>query len=128
MILWWGSWSLHHFSLYHSLCLKTSRLRHRYTRIRESILNISLNSRLSRAIRQSPYQSRVIVVTSRCVYMLSIIQLLIWIFIYMCLITFYLLLHCNRISLRAYFFLFYIDDHDAISLTYFIFNYQIAFL
>jgi len=53
-VLWWGGWSPHYFSLHHSLCLETSRLRHLYTRIRESILSISLSSRLSRAIGQSP--------------------------------------------------------------------------
>src|SRR6266536_1409724 len=78
-ILWWGGWSPHHFSLHHSLCLETSILRHLHTRIRESI---SLSSRLSRAIGQSPYQSRVLTVTSRCVYRPSIVQLFVWIFIY----------------------------------------------
>ncbi len=43
-----------------------------HTRIRESILSISLSSRLSRAIGQSPYQSRVLAVTSKCVYRLSV--------------------------------------------------------
>src|SRR6266536_6002862 len=99
-LLWWGGWSPHHFSLHYSLCLETSRLRHLHTRIRESILNISLSSRLSRAIGQSPYQSRVLVVISRCVYRLSVVQLLVWVFICVCLVTFYLSLHCSRVSLR----------------------------
>ncbi len=55
LILWWGGWSPHHFSLHNSLCLDMSILRHLHTRIRESILSISLSSRLSRAIGQSPY-------------------------------------------------------------------------
>src|SRR6266498_4485334 len=101
-MVWWGGWSPHHFSLYHSLYLETSILRHLHTRIRESILSISLNNRLSRAIGQSPYQSRVLAVTSRCVYRPSVVQLLIWVFIYVCLITFYLSLHCSRVSLRAH--------------------------
>src|SRR6266498_4509426 len=79
-ILWWGGWSRHHFSLHYSLCLGMSILRHLHTRIRESILSISLNSRLSRAIGQSPYQSRVLTITSRCVYRPSVVQLLVWIF------------------------------------------------
>ena len=74
-ILWWGGWSLHHFSLHYSLCLEISILRHLHTRIRESILSISLSSRLSRVIGQSPYQSRVLAVISRCVYRPSIVQL-----------------------------------------------------
>src|SRR6266498_4371044 len=77
LAVWWGGWSPHHFSLHHSLCLEISILRHLHTRIRESILSISLSSRLSRAIRQSPYQSRVLAVTSRCVYRPSVVQLLI---------------------------------------------------
>src|SRR6266536_2499913 len=102
VILWWGGWSPHHFSLHYSLCLETSILRHLHTRIRESILSISLNSRLSRAIGQSPYQSRVLAVTSRCVYRPSVVQLLIWVFIYVCLLAFYLSLHYSRVSLRAH--------------------------
>src|SRR6266498_4825920 len=105
-----------------------SILRHLYTRIRESILSISLNNRLSRAIGQSPYQSRVLAVTSRCAYRPSVVQLLVWVFIYVCLITFYLLLHYSRVSLRAHPLPFYINDHGAISLIYFIFDYQIVFL
>src|SRR6266536_4406017 len=58
-----------------------SILRHLHTKIRESILSISLNSRLSRAIGQSPYQSRVLAVTSRCVYRPSVVQLLAWVFV-----------------------------------------------
>jgi len=126
--MWWGGWSPHHFSLHHSLCLETSILRHLHTRIRENILSISLSSRLSRAIGQSPYQSRVLAVTSRCVYRSSVVQLLVWMLVCVCLIAFYLLLHCSRVSLRAYPLPFHISDHGAISLTYFIFNYQIAFL
>src|SRR6266545_1060084 len=72
-IVWWGGWSPHHFSLHYSLCLETSILRHLHTRIRESILSISLSSRLSTAIGQSPYQSRVLAVTSRCVYKPSVV-------------------------------------------------------
>src|SRR6266498_2088930 len=102
MTLWWGGWSPHHFSLHHSLCLETSILRHLHTRIRESILSISLSSRLSRAIEQSPYQSRVLAVTSRCVYRPSVVQLLVWVFVCVCLVAFYLSLHCSRVSLRAH--------------------------
>src|SRR6266536_5508497 len=80
-LLWWGGWSPHHFSLHYSLCLDMSILRHLYTRIRESILSISLSSRLSRAIGQSSYQSRVLAVTSRCVYRPSVVQLLFWVFV-----------------------------------------------
>src|SRR6266498_3561463 len=76
-ILWWGGWSLHHFSLHYSLCLEISILRHLHTRIRESILSISLSSHFSRAIGQSPYQFRVLAVTSRCVYRSSIVHLLV---------------------------------------------------
>ncbi len=127
-ILWWGGWSRHHFSLHYSLCLEISILRHLHTRIRERILSISLNNRLSRAIRQSPYQSRVLAVTSRCVHRPSIVQLLIWVFICVCLVAFYLSLHYSRISLRAHPLPFSISDYCAISLIYFIFNYQIVFL
>src|SRR6266536_2647630 len=126
LILWWCGWSRHQFSLHYSLCLETSILRDLHTRIRESILSISLSSRLSRAIRQSPYQSRILAVTSRCVYRPSIVQLRVWVF--MCLVTFYLSLHYSRVSLKAHPLPFHINDHGAISLTYFIFNYQIAFL
>src|SRR6266536_5932218 len=126
--LWWGGWSRHHFSLHYSLCLEISILRHLHTRIRESILSISLSSRLSRAIGQSPYQSRVLAVTSRCVHRPSIVQLLIWVFICVCLVAFYLSLYCSRVSLRAHPLPFYIGDHGAISLTYFVFDYQIVFL
>ena len=45
-----------------------------------------------------------------------------------CLVAFYLSLHCSRVSLRAHPLPFHISDHGAISLTYFIFNYQIVFL
>src|SRR6266536_2865101 len=128
LILWWCGWSRHQFSLHHSLCLETRILRDLHTRIRESILSISLSSRLSRAIGQSPYQSRVLAVTSRCVYRPSVVQLLIWVFVCVCLIAFYLLLYCSRVSLRVHPILFHISDHDAISLIYFIFNYQVAFL
>src|SRR6266487_4637101 len=100
--MWWGGWSPHHFSLHHSLCLETSILRHLHTRIRESILSISLSSRLSRAIGQSPYQSRVLAVTSRCVYRPSVVQLFVWVFVCVCLVAFYLSLHCSRVSLRAH--------------------------
>ncbi len=124
-LLWWGGWSPHHFSLHHSLCLETSILRHLHTTIRESIL---LSNHYNRIIGQSPYQSRVQTVASRCVYKPSIIQLFVWVFIYMCLVAFYLSLHYSRISLRAHPLPFHISDHGAISLTYFIFNYQIAFL
>ncbi len=110
------------------LCLEISILRHPHTRIRESILSISLNSRLSRAIGQSPYQSRMLAVTSKYVYRPSIVQLLIWVFVYIYLITFYLSLHYSHISLKAHPLPCHISDHGAISLTYFIFNYQIAFL
>src|SRR6266511_2850274 len=79
-----------------------SILRHLHTRIRESILSISLSSRLSRAIGQSPYQSRVLAVTSRCVYRPSVVQLLVWVFVCVCLVAFYLSLHCSRVSLRAH--------------------------
>src|SRR6266536_486660 len=126
--LWWGGWSRHHFSLHYSLCLDRRILRHLHTRIRESILSISLNSRLSRAIGQSPYQSRVLAVTSRYIYRPSVVQLLIWVFMCVCLVDFYLLLYCSRVSLRAHPIPFHIGDHGAISLTYFVFNYQIAFL
>ncbi len=122
-VVWWGGWSRHHFSWHHSLCLKTRILRHLYTRIRESILSISLSSRLSRVIEQSPYQSRVLAVISRCVYKPSIVQLLVWVFIYMCLVAFYLSLYYSRVFLRAHPIFFHIGDHGAISLTYFIFNY-----
>jgi len=121
----WGGWSPHHFSLHHSLCLEISILRHLHTRIRESI---SLSSRLSRVIGQSPYQFRVLAVISRCVYRPSVVQLLVWVFVCVCLVAFYLLLHCSRVSLRAHLFPFYIGDHGAISLICFIFDYQIAFL
>src|SRR6266498_5606476 len=79
--MWWGGWSPHHFSFPYSLCLGMSILRDLHTRIRESILSISLSSRLSRAIGQSPYQSRVLAVISRCVYMPSVVQLLVWVFV-----------------------------------------------
>src|SRR6266498_312607 len=79
-----------------------SILRHLHTRIRESISSISLSSRLSRAIGQSPYQSRVLAVTSRCVYRPSVVQLLVWVFGCVCLVAFYLSLHCSRVSLRAH--------------------------
>src|SRR6266536_534355 len=98
--MWWGGWSSHHISLHYSLCLDMSILRHLHTRIRESILSISLSSRLSRAIGQSPYQSRVLAVTSRCVYMPSVVQLRVWVFV--CLVAFYLSLHCSRVSSRAH--------------------------
>src|SRR6266536_932664 len=98
LILWWCGWSRHQFSLHHSLCLETSILRDLHTRIRESILSISLSSRLSRAIGQLPYQSRVLAVTSRCVYRPSVVQL----FVCVCLVAFYLSLHCSRVSLRAH--------------------------
>src|SRR6266536_4161564 len=81
MILWWGGWSSHHFSLYYFLYLEISILRHLYIRIRESILSISLSSRLRRAIGQSPYQSRILAVISRYVYRPSVVQLLVWVFI-----------------------------------------------
>src|SRR6266536_476648 len=126
-ILWWGGWSPHHFSLHYSLCLDMSILRHLHTKIRESILSIFLSSRLSRAIGQSSYQSRVLGVTSRCVYRPSVVQLLVWVFVCVCLVTFYLLLYYSRVSLRAYFIPFHISDHGAISLIYFIFDYQIVF-
>ncbi len=100
--MWWGGWSRHHFSLHYSLCLEISRLRHLHTRIRESILSISLSSRLSRAIGQSPYQPRVLAVTSRCVYRPSVVQLLVWVSVCVCLVAFYLSLHCSRVSLRAH--------------------------
>ncbi len=122
--MWWGGWSPHHFSLHHSLCLETSILRHLHTRIRESI---SLSSRLSRAIGQSPYQSRVLTVTSRCVYKPSVVQLFVWVFVCVCLVAFYLSLYCSRVFLRVYSLPFYIGDHGAISLIYFIFDYQIVF-
>src|SRR6266536_3022559 len=112
----------------HSLCLETSILRHLHTRIRESILSISLSSRLSRAIGQSPYQSRVLAVISRCVYRPSVVQLLVWVLVCVYLVTFYLSLHCSRVSLRAHLIPFHIGDHGAIFLTYFIFDYQIVFL
>ncbi len=86
----------------HSLCLDISILRHLHTRIRESILSISLSSRLSRAIGQSPYQSRVLAVTSRCVYRPSVVQLFVWVFVCVYLVAFYLSLHCSRVSLRAH--------------------------
>src|SRR6266498_4482184 len=73
-----------------------------HTRIQEGILSISLSSRLSRTIGQSPYQSRVLAMTSRCVYRPSVVQLFIWVFVYICLVAFYLSLHCNRVSLRAH--------------------------
>src|SRR6266516_7986472 len=117
--MWWGGWSRHHFSLHYSLCLETSILRHLHTRIRESILNISLSSRLSRAIGQSPYQSRVLAVISRCVYRPSIVQLLIWVFVCVYLVAFYLSLYYSRISLRAHSLPFYINDYGAIFLIYF---------
>src|SRR6266511_2062571 len=72
VIMWWGGWSPHHFSFHYYLCLGMSILRHLHTRIRESILSISLSNRLSRAIGQSPYQSRILIVTSRCVYRLLV--------------------------------------------------------
>src|SRR6266498_2574795 len=72
VIMWWGGWSPHHFSFPYSLCLGMSILRHLHTRIRESILSISLSSRLSRAIGQSPYQSRILIVINRCVYRPSV--------------------------------------------------------
>src|SRR6266536_6283336 len=122
--MWWGGWSPHHFSLYYSLCLDISILRHLHTRIRESILS----SRLSRVIGQSPYQSRVLAVISRCVYRPSIVQLLIWVFVCIYLVAFYLSLYYSRVSLRAHPLPFHISDHGAISLICFIFNYQIAFL
>ena len=84
-----------------------SILRHLLTRIRESILSISLSSRLSRAIGQSPYQSRVLAVISRCVYRPSVVQLLIWVFVYIYLVAFYLSLYCSHVSLRVYSFLLY---------------------
>src|SRR6266511_6149763 len=100
--MWWGGWSRHHLALLYSLCLDRRRLRHLDIRIRESILSISSNSRLSRAIGQSPYQSRVLAVTSRCVYSPSVVQLLVWVFVCVCLVAFYLSLHCSRVSLRAH--------------------------
>src|SRR6266536_6095015 len=122
-ILWWGGWWPHHFSFPYSLYLGMSILRHLHTRIRESILSISLSNRLSRAIGQSPYQSRVLAVTNRCVYRPSVVQLFIWVFIYIYLVTFYLSLHCSRVSLKTHPLPFHISDHGAISLAYFIFNY-----
>src|SRR6266498_2354117 len=126
--MWWGGWSRHYFSLHHSLCLEISRFRHLYIRIRESILSISLSSRLSRVIGQSLYQSRVLAVISRCVYRPSVVQLLVWVFVCVYLVAFYLSLHYSRVFLRAYPLPFHISDHGAISLIYFIFNYQIVFL
>src|SRR6266511_6239415 len=76
-----------------------SILRHLHIRIRESIL---LSSHFSRAIRQSPYQSRLLAVTSRCVYRPSVVQLFVWVFVCVCLVVFYLSLHCSRVSLRAH--------------------------
>src|SRR6266536_3404924 len=102
LMMWWGGWSPHHFSLHYSLCLDMSILSHLHIRIRESILSISLSNRLSRVIGQSPYQSRVLAVTSRCVYRPSIIQLFVRVFVYVCLVAFYLSLHCSRVSLRAH--------------------------
>src|SRR6266536_6260012 len=58
-----------------------SILRQLHIRIRESILSISLSSRFSRVIGQSPYQSRVLAVISRCVYRPSVVQLLAWVFV-----------------------------------------------
>ena len=78
--------------------------------------------------RQPPYQSRVLAVTSRCVYRPSVVQLLVWVFVCVCLVAFYLSLHCSRVSLRAHPLPFHIGDHGAISLTCFIFDYQIVFL
>src|SRR6266536_2682323 len=93
--MWWGGWSSHHFSLHYSLCLDMSILRHLHTRIRESILSISLSSRLSRAIGQSSYQSRVLAVTSRCVYRASVVQLLVWVFGCLCVCVWLLsIYHC----------------------------------
>src|SRR6266536_3148797 len=89
VILWWGGWSPHYFSLHHSLCLETSILRHLHTRIRESIL---LSSYYSRVTGQSPYQSRVLAVTSRCVYSPSVIQLFIWGFV--CVVWLLSIYHC----------------------------------
>ncbi len=123
--MWWGGWSPHHFSLYHSLCLETSILRHLYTRIRESML---LSNHYSRIIGQSSYQSRVQAVASRCTYKPLVIQLFVWVFICVCLVAFYLSLHCSRGFLSVHPLPFHISDHGAIFLTYFIFNYQIAFL
>ena len=40
--------------------------------------------------------------TSRCVYRPSVVQLLVWVFIYVYLVAFYLSLHCSRVSLRAH--------------------------
>src|SRR6266536_4671686 len=127
-ILWWGGWSRHHFSLHYSLCLEISILRHLHTRIRESILSISLSSRFSRVIGQSPYQSRVLAVTSMCVYRPSVVQFLVWVFVCVCLVAFYLLLHYSRVFLRVHLIPFYISDHGAIFLIYFVFDYQIVFL
>ncbi len=87
--MWWGGWSPHHFSLHHSWCLETSILRHLHTRIRESIL---LSNHYSRIIGQSPYQSRVQAVASRCVYKPSVIQLFVWVFVCVCLVAF--IYHC----------------------------------
>ncbi len=84
-----------------------SIFKHLHIRIRESILSISLSSRLSRVIGQSPYQSRVLAVTSRCVYRPSVVQLLVWVFMCVCLVAFYLSLHCSRVSLRAHPILFH---------------------
>src|SRR6266536_6146269 len=54
----------------HSSCLDISILKYLHTRIRESIL---LNSYFSRAIRQSPYQSKVLAVISKCIYRPSVV-------------------------------------------------------
>ena len=83
----------------YSLCLDMSILRHLYIRIRESIF---LSSYFSRVIRQSPYQSRVLAITSRCVYRPSVVQLFVWVFMCVYLVAFYLSLHCSRVSLRAH--------------------------
>src|SRR6266511_2972266 len=96
-----------------------SIFRHLYTRIRESILSISLSSRLSRAIGQSPYQSRVLAVTSRCVYRPSVAQLLVWVFVCVCLVAFYLSLHCSRVSLRAHPLPFHTISSLSISFLYY---------
>src|SRR6266700_7570139 len=90
-----------------------SILRHLHTRIRESILSISLSSRLNRAIGQSPYQSRVLAVISRCVYRPSVVQLFVWVFVCVCLVAFYLSLHCSRVSLRAHPLPFHTMCQDA---------------
>ena len=83
----------------YSSCLNMSIFRYLYTRIRESIL---LSSYFSRVIRQSPYQFRLLAVINRCVYRPSVVQLFVWVFVCVCLVAFYLSLHCSRVSLRAH--------------------------